>query len=88
MSNNNIELHPNLIQEGSLLTTFNTPWGKLRWLRHLFSLGVSSNVFQERLDRLHSISPNINRIVAEAMVHGDSEVIHISDYLKQQDLNR
>ena len=34
----------------SLLTTFNTPWSKFRWLRLLFGLKISSDVFQERLD--------------------------------------
>ena len=34
----------------SLLTTFNTPWGKYRWLRLPFGLKIASDVFQERLD--------------------------------------
>ena len=36
----------------SLLTTFNTPWGKFRWLRLPFRLKIASDVFQERLDRV------------------------------------
>ena len=35
----------------SLLTTFNTPWGKFRWLRLPFGLKIASDVFQERLDK-------------------------------------
>ena len=31
----------------SLLTTFNTPWGKFRWLRLPFGLKKASDVFQE-----------------------------------------
>ena len=31
----------------SLLTTFNTPWGKSRWLRLPFGLKIASDVFQE-----------------------------------------
>ena len=31
----------------SLLTTFNTPWGKFRWLRLPFGLKITSDVFQE-----------------------------------------
>ena len=34
----------------SLLTTFNTPWGIFRWLRLLFGLKISSDIFQERLE--------------------------------------
>ena len=36
----------------SLLTMFNTPWGKFRWLRLPFRLKIASDVFQERLDRV------------------------------------
>ena len=36
----------------SLLTTFNTPWGKFRVLKLPFGLKVSSDVFQERLDKV------------------------------------
>ena len=39
-----------LDSESSLLTTFNTPWGKYKWLRLPFGLKVSSDVFQERLN--------------------------------------
>ena len=31
----------------SLLTMFNTPWGKFRWLRLPFGLKIASDVFQE-----------------------------------------
>ena len=34
----------------SLPTTFNTPWGKYKWLRLPLSLKVSVDVFQERLN--------------------------------------
>ena len=30
----------------SLLTMFNTPWGKFRWLRLPFGLKIASDVFQ------------------------------------------
>ena len=36
----------------SLLTTFNTPWGKFRWLRLPFRLKIASDVFQKRLNRV------------------------------------
>ena len=31
----------------NLLTTFNTPWGKFRWLRLPFGLKIASDVFQK-----------------------------------------
>ena len=39
--------HVVLDLESSLLTTFNTPWGKFRWLRLPFGLKIASDVFQE-----------------------------------------
>ena len=39
-----------LDNESSLLTTFNTPWEKYKWLRLPFGLKVSADVFQERLN--------------------------------------
>ena len=44
--------HIPLDLQSSLLTTFNTPWGKFRWLRLPFGLKVASDVFQERLDKV------------------------------------
>ena len=43
----------------SLLPTFNTPWGKYRWLRMPFVLKVSGDVFQERLNRVLRLVPGI-----------------------------
>ena len=39
--------HVLLDLDSSLLTTFNTPWGKFRWLRLPFGLKIASDVFQE-----------------------------------------
>ena len=39
--------HVVLDLDSSLLTTFNTPWGKFRWLRLPFGLTIASDVFQE-----------------------------------------
>ena len=39
-----------LDSEGSVLTTFNTPWGRYKWLRLPLGLKVSADVFQERLN--------------------------------------
>ena len=49
--------HIHLDFRSSLLTTFNTPWGKYRWLRMPFGLKVSGDVFQERLDRMIRLAP-------------------------------
>jgi transposase InsO family protein len=41
--------HVSLDDESSYLTTFNTPYGRFRWLRLPFGLSVSSEIFQRRL---------------------------------------
>ena len=45
--------HVSVDKESSFLTSFNTPWGKYRWLRLPFGgRGRSGDVFQERIDRV------------------------------------
>ena len=60
----------------SLLTTFNTPWGKYRWLRMPFGLKVSGDVFQERLDRVLRLVPGVLGITDDIVIHGATENTH------------
>ena len=60
----------------SLLTTFNTPWGKYRWLRMPFGLKVSGDIFQERLDRVLRLVPGVLGIADDIVIHGDIENTH------------
>ena len=60
----------------SLLTTFNTPWGKYRWLRMPFGLKVSGDVFQERLDRLLRLVPGVLGIADDIVIHSATENTH------------
>ena len=41
--------HCVLDEESSMLTTFNTPYGRYRWLRLPFGLSVSPEIFQKRV---------------------------------------
>ena len=59
----------------SLLTTFNTLWGKYRWLRVLFGLKVSGD-FQERLDRVLRLVPGVLGIADDIVIHGATENTH------------
>ena len=68
--------HMLLDLRSSLLTTFNTPWGKYRWLRMPFGLKVSSDVFQERLDRVLRLVPGVLRITDDIVIHGATENTH------------
>ena len=60
----------------SLLTTFNTPWDKYRWLRMPFGLKVSGDVFQERLDRVLRLIPGVLGITDDIVIHGATENTH------------
>ena len=50
------------LTETSLLTTFNTHWGKFRWLWLLFGVSVSSDIFLERLGAVIKRAPGIKGI--------------------------
>ena len=51
--------HVPLDFRSNLLNTFNTLWGKYRWLRMPFGLKVSGDVFQERLDVVLRLVPRL-----------------------------
>ena len=58
----------------SLLTMFNTPWGKYRWLRLPFGLKIASDVFQERLDRVLRLLEGVHGIADDILTYGETEV--------------
>ena len=60
----------------SLLTMFNTPWGKFRWLRLPFGLKIASDVFQERLDRVLRLLEGVHGIADDILTHGETEIQH------------
>ena len=68
--------HVALDLRSNLLTTFNTPWGKYRWLRMPFGLKVSGDVFQERLDKVLRLVPGVLGIVDDIVIHGLTENAH------------
>ena len=68
--------HVSLDLRSSLLITFNTPWGKYRWLRMPFGLKVSGDVFQERLDRVLRLVPGVLGIADDIVIHGVTENAH------------
>ena len=68
--------HIPLDEESSILTTFNTPWGKYRFTRLPFGLNVSGDVFQERLDAVLSTLPGVTNIVDDCLVKAANEIDH------------
>ena len=65
----------------SLLTMFNTPWDKFRWLRLPFRLKIASDVFQERLDIVLRLLKGVHGIADDILTHGETEVQHIGRLL-------
>ena len=67
-----------LDNESSLLTTFNTPWGKYKWLRLPFGLKVSADIFQERLNavlkEVKGITGYIDDIITRGVDSKDHDV--------------
>ena len=68
--------HVSLDLRSSLLTTFNMPWGKYRWLRMPFGLKVSGDVFQERLDKVLRLVPRVLGTADDIVIHGPTEDTH------------
>ena len=60
----------------SLLTMFNTPWGKYRWLRLPFRLNIASDFFQERLNRVLRLLKGVHGIADNILTHGETEIQH------------
>ena len=60
----------------NLLTTFNTPLGKYRWIRMSFGLKVSGDVFKERLDKVLRLVPGVLGIADDIVIHGATENTH------------
>ena len=62
-----------LDRDSSLLMTFNTPWGKYRWLQLPFGLSVSSEIFLERLDEVIKTVPGVTGIGDDVLAKEDDE---------------
>ena len=64
----------------SLMTTFNTPWGKFRWLHVPFRLKIASDIFQERLYTLLRLLEGVHGIAHDIFTHGTTEIEHDGMY--------
>ena len=71
-----------LDSESSLLTTFNTPWGKYKWLRLPFGLKVSADVFQERLNAVLKEVDGITACVDDILARGTDSKEHDVNLLR------
>ena len=65
-----------LDDESSKLTTFNTPFGRYRFLRLSFGLVVSQDVFQQRMDAILEKCPGCIGIADDVAVYGPDKAEH------------
>ena len=65
-----------LDEESSMKTTFNSPFGRYRFLRLPFGLNLSHDVFQERMDLILEQCPGTISIADDVGVFGHTEEEH------------
>ena len=80
--------HVELDDESSLLTTFNTPFGRYRFLRMPFGLWMSQDVFQPKLDECYAGIENITGIADDILVSGKTVEEHDRAFKAMLDATR
>ena len=65
-----------LDEESSLLTTFNSPFGRYHFLHLPFGLVCSQDIFQKRMDQLLKECPGCIVIADDITTHGRTEAEH------------
>ena len=77
-----------LDNESSLLTTFQTPWGRYRWMRMPFGISPAPEIFQQRLDQNLEGLKGIFKIADDILITGsgatevEAEIDHDRNLLK------
>ena len=62
--------------ESSLLTTFNTPWGRYRFICLPFGLACSQDIFQRMMDQILERCEGVIGIADDIVVHGKDDKEH------------
>ena len=65
-----------LDEESSLLTTFNSPFGRYHFLHLPFGLVCSQDIFQKKMDQFLKECPGCIRIANDITIHGCTEAEH------------
>ena len=65
--------HVKLSEPSSYLTTFETPYGRYRWLRMPFGISPASEYFQYMLDQTLEGLPGIHTLADDILVTGEGE---------------
>eukprot|EP00112_Aurelia_sp_Birch-Aquarium-sp1_P025746 Seg874.2 transcript_id=Seg874.2/GoldUCD/mRNA.D3Y31 product="Retrovirus-related Pol polyprotein from transposon 17.6" protein_id=Seg874.2/GoldUCD/D3Y31 len=78
--------HVKLDEESSFLTTFNTQFGRYRWLRFPFGLNVSAEIFQRKLHQVLSDIEGIACIADDIIVIGSGDDVEEATKVHDQRL--
>ena len=65
--------HVRMDHESSLLTTFNTPFGRYRWLRMPFGLCTAPEEYQRRQDQAVEGLSGIHSVADDILVYGEGD---------------
>ena len=65
-----------LDQDSSMLTTFNTPFGRYRFLRMPFGVHSAQDVFQRLVDKTFGDLPGVAAIIDDILVYGETKQEH------------
>ena len=65
-----------LDKKSSLLTTFNTPFGRYRFTRLPFGVNSAQDVFQKEIDLTYEGLPGVAAIVDDILVYGKNQEDH------------
>ena len=62
-----------LDKKSSLLTTFNTPFGRYRFTRLPFGVNSAQDVFQKEIDLTYKGLPGVAAIVDDILMYGKNQ---------------
>ena len=65
-----------LDEQSSYYTTFNSPFGRYRFLRCPFGLKMSQDIFQRKMDQVYEGLPGVIGIADDILVYGPDEETH------------
>ncbi|CAG2198015.1 unnamed protein product [Mytilus edulis] len=65
--------HVQLDEESSYLTTFNTPFGRYRWLRMPFGITSAPEEYQRRQDQAVEGIPRVKSIIDDILIYGEGK---------------
>ncbi|GFR91547.1 transposon Ty3-I Gag-Pol polyprotein [Elysia marginata] len=77
-----------LDESSSKLTTFNSPFGRYRFLRLPFGLNVSQDIFQMKMDQILERCPSTLGISDDVCVFGRTEEEHDKNLLNLMEVSR